>query len=398
MVQAGPWDMLALGALFETLLPDLLLGFVFFTALSFAVLGRRFDRKRPAVALSTAIGAALSIALVWWEYDHRLSIRNLGPLSIGLVLLVLGIVMYQATARIGGIWAGGCLAIGMSLMVGTLFGLGWPVQQQIVHTVILVTLTSGAIAFLLHHHHAPPDSKPVTRSAWIPPTSHVPEGGVWKAPNPSAPKTPWAPEVGVPGAGAGAGVPGGAGNVYDIDDDHRIAMCIADALDQAQVRSRRLNTCPAEAEAIKSRLVRVIPLQGKLTERLAILRETARHAREGQLARINTLQARMKALSPAQRNAAADEIANRYHQLQFDIRLQRLDGAVAEAERRTRDLTERAERALAAGDYAAVSQLLAAASKLQHQCAKLIETIERTEHKLLAEARRLVCCEEAAVT
>ena len=56
--------------LLDTLLPDFVLAFTFFTALSYTTLGRFFGRQRPAIAMSAALGLALAIGLVWWERDH----------------------------------------------------------------------------------------------------------------------------------------------------------------------------------------------------------------------------------------------------------------------------------------------------------------------------------------
>ncbi len=103
---SNPFSDVALGELFETLLPDFILAFAFFTALTYAVLGKRFDRQRPAIAMSTAMGLALSVGLVWWEQRNGLSIRNLGPLAVGFAIIVLAGVMYQAIRQVGGSWAG----------------------------------------------------------------------------------------------------------------------------------------------------------------------------------------------------------------------------------------------------------------------------------------------------
>ena len=80
-------------ALLETLLPDFILAFTFFAALVYAVLGRRFGRHKPAVAMSGSIGLALAVGLVWWERDHGWSIRSLGPLAIAFALIILVIVV-----------------------------------------------------------------------------------------------------------------------------------------------------------------------------------------------------------------------------------------------------------------------------------------------------------------
>jgi len=42
---------LPLGDLFETLLPDFVLAFAFFTALIYSILGRRLGHGRPTVAI-----------------------------------------------------------------------------------------------------------------------------------------------------------------------------------------------------------------------------------------------------------------------------------------------------------------------------------------------------------
>ena len=64
---------LGIGRLFETLLPDFVLAFTFFTALTYAVLGRRFGHQRPAIAMSAAVGLALASGLVWWEHRNGAS-------------------------------------------------------------------------------------------------------------------------------------------------------------------------------------------------------------------------------------------------------------------------------------------------------------------------------------
>ena len=48
---ADPFSHLAGGQIFETLLPDLVLAFAFFSALGYAVLGKRLGQQRPAIAM-----------------------------------------------------------------------------------------------------------------------------------------------------------------------------------------------------------------------------------------------------------------------------------------------------------------------------------------------------------
>ena len=66
----APWH---LEELLEGYLPDFILAFAFFTSVLYAMLGKRFEQQRPAIAMSVAIGFALSIGLVWWERANRFS-------------------------------------------------------------------------------------------------------------------------------------------------------------------------------------------------------------------------------------------------------------------------------------------------------------------------------------
>ena len=96
-------------ALVDTLLPDFVLAFTFFAALSYATLGRFFGRQRPAMAMSVSLGLALATGLVWWEHDHGRSIRSLGPVATGFALLIVAAVLIGAIKRQGGIGAAASL-------------------------------------------------------------------------------------------------------------------------------------------------------------------------------------------------------------------------------------------------------------------------------------------------
>jgi cyanate permease len=102
MVTFNPFSNFAYGELLQTLLPDFVLAFAFFTALCYAVLAKRFGQQRPAVAMSAAIGLALAIGLVWWEQAHGWSIRNFGPIAVGVALIFLAMLLYQAVKQVGG--------------------------------------------------------------------------------------------------------------------------------------------------------------------------------------------------------------------------------------------------------------------------------------------------------
>ena len=70
--------------------------------MTYAVLGKRFEKQRPAITMSAAIGFALSIGLVWWERANDLSIKDLGPIAVGFAVLLLAFVMYQSVRQVGG--------------------------------------------------------------------------------------------------------------------------------------------------------------------------------------------------------------------------------------------------------------------------------------------------------
>ncbi len=100
MAFANPFSSFAFGEIFDTVLPDFVLAFAFFTAITYAVLSRRFGEQRPAVAMSAALGMALAVGLVWWEYSKGVSIRNLGPIAAGFAVIVLAGVIYQSVRGI----------------------------------------------------------------------------------------------------------------------------------------------------------------------------------------------------------------------------------------------------------------------------------------------------------
>ena len=92
----------------------------------------------------------------------------------------------------------------------------------------------------------------------------------------------------------------------------------------------------------------------------------------------------------SEKKKASAELVARYNQLiRIDTRLERLDKAVAENERRIRELTTQAQKYTAKYDYQKLTDSLKAAEKLQHHNSKLFRIIDRTEGKLTAIAEKI---------
>jgi len=150
------WHHWHLEELLESYLPDFILSFSFFTSVVYVALGKRFEQQRPAIAMSAAIGFALSLGLVWWEQANDFSIKNLGPIAVGFAILLLAFVMYQCIRQVGGSWAGAGITIGASIIIAQLLGIPVPIDPQIIQTIIVVALIFGLLAFMSHRHHLHP--------------------------------------------------------------------------------------------------------------------------------------------------------------------------------------------------------------------------------------------------
>jgi hypothetical protein len=348
MSSLNPLAGTVLEGLFESIVPDLLLAFTFFTAAAYAVLGRQFGRERPAAAMSVALGAALAIGLVWWEQANDVSIRDLGPVAVGFAVLMLAAVVYAAVHRVGGNWAGVAAAGGTALLIALLLGMPWLVNSRWVAWIGLALLLAGLVAFLLHHR--------------------VELGHVRPAP---------AEFVSV------------RHDLSDLRQDRGVAEHLAGTLRQLRTEADFLPRRPDLAGDFMVQLRRLLPEEGWLTQRLAQLREKAHYARAGHIARIDELRVHLDELPPTARAKLGQELAARYAELQLDTRLERLDRAVAEVEQRIRGLTAEAEACAAQHDYPRVQGLLDDAAKLQDHNAKLLQVIERTEARLLKVAREL---------
>ncbi|TFH43376.1 MAG: hypothetical protein E4H01_12140 [Lysobacterales bacterium] len=323
-----------------------MLAFAFFTSLFYAVLGRRFGQQRPAVAMSAALGLALSAGLVWWEYANDYSVRDLGALAAGFAVIVLAGVMYQAIKQVGGSWAGAGIALGASLMVGSLLGLNW--QPEIMQALITVALVVGILAFLLRHH------------------------GHMKLP-----------------AMAGAELPRIKHDMADVTQDRRASGWLDRRFKEMRHKAKNLDERPQDAADVLRQLKQMLPAEGWLTERLAQLRQKTHQVSRGQVARIEEIQKDSRKSPTAVKKKASEELIARYGELKLEHRLERLDSAAAENEHRIRDLNRRAQVATQQYDHRTLVQLLDEASKLQHHNSRLFKIIKQSEKRLALLARQV---------
>jgi hypothetical protein len=134
----------------------------------------------------------------------------------------------------------------------------------------------------------------------------------------------------------------------------------------------------------------MLPAEGYLTERMAQLRAKAHQIRNGHIARLEETRQVFAGLpTPVKKKASADLAAGYKQIIGIDTRLERLDRAVAENERRIIDLTRNAQQYASQYDHRQLTGCLKAAEKLQHHNSKLIKLIERTENKLSAVAKKV---------
>jgi hypothetical protein len=168
----------------------------------------------------------------------------------------------------------------------------------------------------------------------------------------------------------------------DLYDDRRVSDRLGNAFRSARQKASSLFDHPEGAGDVMLQLNRMLPAEGWLTERMARLRTKARLMRKGHIARIKELRKEFGHLPPQAKGKVAKEIVARYKELRIDVRIERLDKAVAENERCIRQLTRRAQAHVQAHEHQELLQVLDAASKLQTHNAKLITLIERTEDRL----------------
>jgi hypothetical protein len=340
---------LAIEELFETLLPDFVLAFTFFTSIVYAILGKRFEQQRPAIAMSAAVGFALSVGLVWWEQSTGFSIKDLGPIAVGFAILVLAFVMYQSIRQVGGSWAGAGITIGAAIIIAKLLGLNIPVDWQIVQTIVVVALIFGLLAFMSHRHHHFARIRP-TKSK-LPDIKHT---------------------------------------MADLYRERHLSKKLDHGLRKLRKETKTLNEHPEEAADIMLQLKRMLPAEGYLTERMAELRTKAHWIRNGHIARLEETRHVFAKLPTSAKKKAATELAAGYNQIiGIDTRLERLDKAVAENERRIKELTGQAQKYTTNYEHQKLCDCLKAGQKLQHHNSKIFKIIDRTESKLTTIAKNV---------
>ena len=82
-------------------MPDFIIAFIFFTSLCFAIYRKRFGHRPAEAGLAVSLGLALSTGLVWWEYDHNISIRSTGSIGMLLLFIVICTIIYKTAKHSG---------------------------------------------------------------------------------------------------------------------------------------------------------------------------------------------------------------------------------------------------------------------------------------------------------
>ena len=340
---------LAIHELWEGLLPDFVLAFTFFTSMTFAILGKRFGKERPAIGMSAALGFALAIGLVWWERANGFSVRDLGPVAIGFAVILLAFMMYQAIHQVGGSWAGAGIALGASIIVAGVLELKMPISPQIIQTITTVALVIGILALVSHHRG---------------------QGVHLQYAEPAATAV--------------------RHDMSDLYQTRRLSRRLRDGMHRLRRQTRQLTEHPEETRGVLIQLQRMMPAEGYLTEKMAQLRAKAHGIRNGHIARLEETRQVFAKLPTSAKKKASAELAAGYSQIVgVDTRLERLDRAVAENEKRIRELNCQAQTCAARYDYRKLNDVLKAAERLQHHNTQLIKIIERTEGKLSSVAKKV---------
>ena len=245
-------------------------------------------------------------------------------------------------------WAGAGIALGACILVGWTLGINWPGRPEIMQTVAGATLTVGILAFLIHRKG--------TLGHMNPPSHELAEV---------------------------------RHDMSDLEEGRKANGLLGDGFRHLRRKASSLFDHPEGADDIMLQLKRMLPAEGWLTERMAKLRARAHLIRKGHVARIEELRDHLAKMPPEAKARISRELVKRYSELKLDLRIERLDKAVAANERKIRELTRDAQQRLQSHDYRRLTDILEAASKLQAHNAKLLRTIEHTEAKLVATARSI---------
>ena len=367
---------LPIGPLFDSLLIDFILAFTFFTALTYAVFGRRFPRPRPAVAMSAAVGLSLAVGLVWWLHQRGLSARNLGPVAVGFFIIVLAMVLFQALRQIGGTWSGAALALGGSLFVAALLDATFLIDGGTVQAFALLTLIVGVVLFFLHPRKSPETWPPETAPRNTPNAGGAPKGNS---------RGPTIDLSGVLRRREDV-----RRDLSDVHTDRLVGQRLQDGLHHTKTQTDDLLTHPEHTSTVLTQVRTLLPAEGWLTERLARLRAHAHHVREGHLAELEQTKALCRRLpKEVRRVLAAQTVAGYGKIVGIETRIDRLDAAAAEVERQVRRLTTAAEAALGQHQPEQAERMLAEAEKTQGHATRLLRRIEHTEQKLMRVVDRI---------
>jgi hypothetical protein len=177
----------------------------------------------------------------------------------------------------------------------------------------------------------------------------------------------------------------------DLYNDEQVSHKLKNGFHHARKKADKLNEHPKDAGNVMLQLKRMLPAEGRLTERLAKLRAKAHKIRNGHIEKLQETREAFSRLPVSARKKAAEELTARYGRMAgIDKRLERLDRAVAENERRITEITQQAQRALTEHDYQRLVSLLKEAEKLQKHNSHLFKLIDRSEQALSHLAKQIV--------
>lgn len=355
----------------DGILIDFAIALVFFTALSFAVLYRRFEHKRSAAVMSAALGTALAIGLAAWELRSGLRIADLGPIAAGLGMVMIALVIYHAIKRVGGSWSGGLTALGATLLIGQVLGV--PGLQQVVNGVLgpllAIGLIVGGVSLLMIKHST------IFKEG-------VPAQGITAWRMQQAPRL--RPEAQALPVEAEPLTQAVEERVHAIDDMQRLSQRFDEHLELAEHNARQLPAQPQLAALLRRQLAALLPESQVITQRLADLRAKTQMLRMGHLAKIRRLAPQVPKLPPETARVASTQLREAYREARLQERIERLDQAAVHAEKEIAGVVVKINQLLDAGRYDQAADMLHNTEKLARQVTRLLKQIEKDEQKVLA--------------